>query len=285
MTFMGIDIGSSGCKSALFDHDGNMLCRIHRAYAPYRNGDNVELDTQEVLTSVYQVIREAAIQATEPVTALACSSIGEAFVPFDEFGKPCGNAVMGADRRGDEAFEMFLQRFGRDRLHQITGNPPGPGYALGTLFAMPDSYKNAQKLLTWSDTIAAELTGVMRFNRSLASRTMLYDRKQRHWAAEIPEAMEISQRYFAPLANAGEVAGTILPAKARELSLSENCQVIVGTHDQCAAAFGSGVLYQNTPMLGLGTYACMVTILPNENNSWVEKVNHEEYIIPDSGKR
>ncbi|MDD3154948.1 MAG: FGGY family carbohydrate kinase [Victivallaceae bacterium] len=282
MAFMGIDIGSSGCKSAVFDSAGKMLSHAYRSYEARRAGKSVELPSDTVFACVDQVISEAASASPEPVEALACSGIGEAFVPFDAQGSPCGNSIMGADRRGDEALTLFLDRFGRDRLRDITGNPPGPGYALGTLLTLPGDYRNARKMLPWSDAVAAKLSGVPRFNRALASRTMLYDRKQRRWSEEIPEAGELAARYFADFADAGEILGEILPAQASQLHLPKHCKIVCGTHDQCAAAFGSGVLNAHTPMLGLGTYACMVTLLPSgdDGNAWTKKINHEEYILP-----
>jgi xylulokinase len=63
-----------------------------------------------------------------------------------------------------------------------------------------------------------------------------------------------------PILPSGRALGAVLPKLADELGLGRDVIVVSGTHDQCAAALGSGARTPNTVMLGLGTFACAVLV-------------------------
>jgi len=60
MSYLGLDIGTSGCKAVIYEHDGTVLSSSFREYllkAPHPGWS--ELDSREVIDSCFQVIREA----------------------------------------------------------------------------------------------------------------------------------------------------------------------------------------------------------------------------------
>ena len=86
--YMGLDIGTSGCKAVIFGEDGKQLALAYREYniiSPQPG--RAELDPDEVTEKCFEVIAEAASQAKpQSIVGLGISSQGEAFTAVDKDG-------------------------------------------------------------------------------------------------------------------------------------------------------------------------------------------------------
>jgi xylulokinase len=93
MSYLGVDLGTTGCKAAAFDAAGAVLASSYREYPLLSPEDGrAELDSGRVIADCLNVIRAVAHQcAADPVRALAISSQGEAFTPVDRSGVPLCN--------------------------------------------------------------------------------------------------------------------------------------------------------------------------------------------------
>ena len=59
--YLGIDIGTSGCKAVIFDEDGHQQSLSYREYDIISKKPGwAELDTDEVIKKCFDVIRESA---------------------------------------------------------------------------------------------------------------------------------------------------------------------------------------------------------------------------------
>ncbi len=59
MNFMGIDIGTSGCKTAVFDENGQQLALVNKEYdVIFTDDGGVELDSDEVIEKCFESIRK-----------------------------------------------------------------------------------------------------------------------------------------------------------------------------------------------------------------------------------
>ena len=77
--YIGLDLGTSGVKSVLFDLQGNVLLRRYRSYSLVDIKDGLELNPEEVFRAVLEVLSGTAAGGYPiPVsdTHLACQSIG-----------------------------------------------------------------------------------------------------------------------------------------------------------------------------------------------------------------
>src|ERR1035437_3962133 len=128
MSFLGIDIGTSGCKAAVFDAEGRLLASAQREYSIHTTPDGgAELNSTEVLNRCLAVITEAAHHAGRGrVKAIGISSQGEAFTPVDRHGHPLARAMVSSDVRAAALARSWPQDFGEDRLYQITGHTAHP---------------------------------------------------------------------------------------------------------------------------------------------------------------
>ena len=59
--YLGIDIGTSGCKAVIFDENGRQQSLAYREYDIIsKNPGWAELDTDEVIGKCFEVIKEAS---------------------------------------------------------------------------------------------------------------------------------------------------------------------------------------------------------------------------------
>lgn len=181
MSFLGIDIGTSGCKSAVFSETGKLLSLAYEEYDYLHPQPGwAELDTHAVWAQVKHTIRKAvAGRGEDQVRGLCVSSMGEAVVPVTAQRKILGSSLLNFDLRGDEYLPGLGSRLSAERLYQINGNTLGSPYTLTKLIWLKqnqsDLYKRADAFLHWSAFASFMLGADLCVDYSLANRTLLFD--------------------------------------------------------------------------------------------------------------
>ena len=97
MAVMGLDIGSTGCKSIVFDESGKPLSFAYKEYVS--SGNVYEVYAEEVWNCVCEVLGKSA-QAIKSIKALSISSFGESVVPIDKDGRVLHQSFLYTDTRG-----------------------------------------------------------------------------------------------------------------------------------------------------------------------------------------
>lgn len=267
MSYLGIDIGTSGCKAVVFDAAGKPLGGAHRAYAVKTPRPGwAELDSQEVIEACCAVIAEAARTAgNNPVRAIGISSQGEAFTPVGNGGEYLANAMVSSDSRSFETIAPFVTQFGLDRLYRITGHTPSTLFSLFKLLWIkqhrPEIWEGNTRFLCFEDLLQFRLGIDPAMGWPLAGRTMLFDVKSHVWSPEILAALELDASQLArPLAS-GSVAGIIPSWLAAELGLQPGVKVVTGGHDQTIGALGAGVVDEGSAMYAAGSVECLCPVV------------------------
>jgi xylulokinase len=262
MAYMGIDIGTTGCKAAVFDVAGKLLSSSYREYPLIipRPGW-AELDSEKVISACFEVIREAASQTADSVRALAVSSQGEAFTPLAADGSFLCNAMVSSDARAAEIAESWSAEFGKEKLYHITGHTAHPMFTVFKLLWLRDNapqiWKETAKFLCFEDLLSYKLGAEAAMGWPLAGRTMLFDVVKKDWSDEILQAVGINREQLArPLAS-GSIAGVVSAGIAAELGLPENTKIVTGGHDQTIGALGAGVFREGCAMYATGTVECI----------------------------
>jgi len=262
MSLLGLDLGTSACKAAVFDEDGNLLAVASREYsADIPRPGWMEMDPNRMWSAAVDAVRQVAIESLDTVRALAVSSQGETFIPVDAFGNAVGPAIMNADNRATEQVRLFEELIGKDGIYRISGCVLHPMYALLKILWLkenrPDIYGSAAKFLSVGDYALARL-GVNTFtDYSLASRTMAFDVTRRDWSDHLLNIAGIEKDRFPNIKPAGTVAGKLSAAVAGEIGLQEGTIVAVGGHDQPCGALGAGVVESGDTADSAGTYECL----------------------------
>ena len=100
MYLLGIDVGTTSVKAAIFNEEGKKVSEASREYSLEMPGqDRVELNPQVYWLSCVLAVKEAAGRIKrEEITALSISSQGETLIVLDEEGNPLRKAIVWLDK-------------------------------------------------------------------------------------------------------------------------------------------------------------------------------------------
>ena len=260
MRFVGLDIGTTGCKAHVFDASGKWLGGASREYAvDIPHPDWAEQDAENVWKLAQETIREVneTVGADDVITAIGLSCQGEAVIPVDEGGNALRPAILGMDRRTDKQNAWLIDRFGAEYLFKHTGMPVHTINTLPKLLWIsqyePEIWKSAHRFLLYEDFLINKMTGMTVISQCLASRTQLYDLRAGRWSSEILEAIHLSEDRLAAVQPSGVVVGRMLPEIAGSLGLKDAPAIVTGGHDQACGALGVGLVQPGLAMVSTGT--------------------------------
>lgn len=292
---MGIDIGTTGCKSIIFSYDGRILSSAYGEYKLYHREPNwSELNPEEVWPIVVNTIKASIKRSRvnpKSIEAVGTSVLGEAFFPVDKDGAPLYWSMTTYDARAEEQTKWWEENFGSRRMYQITGQPLSKAIPIYTLQKIqwlrenkPEIYKKAFKFLCWEDYTNLKLCGNAVTDYSVATRTMIFDIRRRRWSSEILEVMDMSEDLLPEAVQSGEVVGEVDRKASDETGLAEGTLVVAGGHDQPCGSLGAGIVESGPAMDATGTVECIGLIqreLTLRDEMRVQGYAVHCYVVPD----
>ena len=258
MAVMGLDIGSTGCKSIVFDESGKPLSFAYKEYVS--SGNVYEVYAEEVWNCVCEVLGKSA-QGIKSIKALSISSFGESVVPIDKDGRVLHQSFLYTDTRGTEQCKKYIETCGEENIMRLSGIKPHPMYSLCKIGYIrehiPEVFKNTYKFLLFEDFIIFKLCGEFYTDYSLASRTMAFNVTEKHWEESLLNLAGIDGNKLAKPVPSGTISGRVLPNIAEDLGLSKDLLIVTGGHDQVCAATGAGIIRPGLAIDGTGTVECI----------------------------
>ena len=121
MNFLGIDIGTTSVKTAVFDELLNQKISLTADYTLDAHGDTVEFDGEKYWEIVKGEIEKLKKELS--IDALAVDTQCETLILTDELGTPVRPAIVWLDNRATEEAEIIAKHFGHKRVYEITGQP------------------------------------------------------------------------------------------------------------------------------------------------------------------
>jgi xylulokinase len=290
MGLLGIDVGTTGCKSAVFSDNGKILAL---AYEEYNHNSPktgwAELNSIEVLEKTKKTIAKVVREANpDSIEGISVASLGEAVVPVTKDRKVLGSSILNFDRRGEEYLKELEGSLPNEKLYSINGNTLGNNFTLSKLKWIkenqPELYQKADLFLPWTSFISFMLGAEPVVDYSLANRTLLFDIDQENWSEEIIRISDLDIEKLPAVKRAGTIIGAVSNQAAKEYGLKPDTPIVIGAHDQCANAVGCGVIEEGEAMLGMGTFTTATPVYKKrrDSNLMVPKgVNTENHAIPN----
>ena len=164
---LGIDLGTSGTKTVLFDQNGNGICSATEEYPMYtpQNGW-AEQDPNDWYNAAVATIRTVLSRSgvsKDDVAALGISGQMHGLVMLDEKNEVIRNSIIWCDQRTAKECEEITEKVGYDNLIRITANPALPGFTLSKLVWVrnhePENYAKCKHVLLPKDYVRFMLTG------------------------------------------------------------------------------------------------------------------------------
>lgn len=266
MGYIGLDIGTSGCKATVIDNRGNILAYRSAEYdLIFPRPGWVEINANIVWESVCSVLKDIKNECYCDIRALSIASFGEAAILLDKNDNVLDNSIFYSDIRGKDEIENILSLFNKNELQEITGMPLNSMYSIIKLLWIkrhkPNVYNKAKKIMLFGDYISHKLCGERKIDFSLASRTMGLDIHSKQWSDNIFKSLGIDKKKFSEPVPSGTIIGKIRKRIALKLNLPENMYIVAGGHDQACAALGAGILETGDAVDGIGTAECISLVI------------------------
>lgn len=248
---LGIDIGTSACKAALFTPEGACAAATETPYdiiRPKPGWTEQHPDTwwQAAAASVRQLLAESGIPASA-VAGVGVDGQSWAMVPVDAQGTVLTPSPIWTDSRAQAECAEMLHAAGEEALFACSGNPVMPGYTLPKVLWMkkhfPDAYRRTDKVLQSNGYIVYRLTGQMTQDLSQGYGWHCFHNARGTWDHALAGALGIRTDILPEICACTDVVGHVSRAAADETGLAEGTPVVAGGLDAACGTLGVGVIH------------------------------------------
>jgi len=246
---LGLDIGTSSVKGALFDATGTEISVALKEYDLEKSSAGiVELDPeiywQSVKSIIRRILKDTKIEPLQ-IASVGVTSQGETLICVDSDGRLLRKAIVWMDIRAKEEARVLSAFFGPKKLYEVTGQHEAiPGYTAVLIKWLsshePEIFKRTAKFLLVGDFIISRLTGQYVTDRALVPSTLLFNMRQSDWWDLMLDYLRISRKQLPKLLDSGTVVGKVTDS---ECGLSTETLVCSAPIDQVTGAIGSGNIH------------------------------------------
>ena len=256
--FLGVDLGTSGCRAIVVDAGGTEIARNsaplpppHRPVPGY-----AEQDPRVWWEGARTAVRGLPAPERAGVVAVAVDGTSGTVLLTDADGRPVGRALMYDDARAvaeaaglrgiapPEA-AVHAATSGLAKAHWLAARAPG----------------GARHLVHQADWILGRLCGRPGLGDEHNALKLGYDPEARQWPAWLARTA-LPPAWLPEVLPVGTPAGLLDPATALELGLAQTVLAVAGTTDSTAGAIAAGVDAAGDAVTTLGTTLVMKVLAP-----------------------
>src|SRR6266581_1724735 len=264
-TLLGIDLGTTGVKAALFAAENGVvltdafvdypLYHPHPGWAEQKPAEWWQATLSAIRTCLVQGATQGA-QASD-VRGVGLSGQMHGVVLLDAEHRVLRSCIIWADQRSDAQCRWMTERVGAARLIELVSNPALPGFsapkALWIRDNEPEIFAQAATIILPKDYIRYRLTGVLAMEISDAAGTCLLDVKHGTWSHEVLEAIGFEPALLPPVVASDAVCGTTTDEVASLTGLPAGTPVAGGGADNACGAVGNGIVRPGLALVSIGT--------------------------------
>ena len=234
--YLGIDIGTTSLKAAVFNRKGERLALRSLDYTTDTDPESgfIEFSPDAYVDMCRRVIDGLAAECGG-LDAISVDTQGETLILTDEAGNPLAPAVVWLDNRATEEAKQIEAHFGRERVFQHTGQPEiTAGWPASKLLwfreKRPQIWERARKIFMLEDWILYKLTGSFVTEPTIQSSTLYYDVVRGAWWGEMLDFLGITEKMLPTVVKTAQRIGEY-----------HGIPVVTGMLDQIAGTIGAGV--------------------------------------------
>lgn len=247
---LGIDIGTSACKVAVFDLDGHVIVQANKAYSVYYpEKDFVEQDAEEWWRAVCEATKECINCSNinpEQIAGIGIDGQSWAALPVDEEGKTLHNAIIWMDRRSTKQCREVIEEIGEEQIFDVSGNPFEATYTTPKILWLkenkPDIFNKTYKFLQSNSYIAFKLTGAMTQDLSQGYGLHCFNMETGQWNSELCKRLGIPAEKLPDIVACDKIVGTVTDDASKQTGLAAGTPVVAGGLDAACGALGAGVI-------------------------------------------
>ena len=257
---LGVDCGTSGTKTVLFDEKGSVIASASAEYPLYQpHNGYAEQDAADwknaMLETISAVVAKSGIDSAD-IAGIGLSGQMHGLVMLGADGNVLRKAIIWCDQRTGAQVDKMNELAGA-KIAEISANPALTGWTAAKILWVRDNepqvYEKCRHILLPKDYLRYVLTGELATEVSDASGMQLLDVKNRCWSGELCSLLGIDKGLLAQVYESCEVTGKVTRAVAEQTGLKEGTIVVGGAGDNAAAALGTGVCRQGRAFTTIGT--------------------------------
>lgn len=274
MAFIGIDLGTTNIKAALYDGKNLKQIKCLSGTVKYlRDGRKVEFDVGETADTVFWMLHELG-EYDFPVDQIILTGQAESLVLLGKDGSPLRKAISWMDERSAAECKELSQKFTSDAYYGVTGQkaiiPTWPATKILHLFrSEPELMAKTAVFIMLKDFIAYRLSGIFSAEKTIATFSSYFDIFRGCYWQEMLDLIKVTGSQLPPLVEPCTVLGPLKPG----LNLGKaykNTLVNTGMLDHFAGMIGNGVIKPGVISESTGTVMGLSAIaeMPlSQNNS------------------
>lgn len=287
---IGIDCGTSGTKTALFDELGTVIASHTIEYPMYqpKNGyaEQDPSDWADAMIGTIKAVMAKSGVCKDDVKGIGISGQMHGLVMLDKDGKVLRNSIIWCDQRTSAEVAQMNSILGEKKLIEITANPALTGWTAAKILWVrnnePDIYEKCRHILLPKDYLRFILTGEYATEVSDASGMQLLDVPHRCWSKEVCDALGIDMSMLGKVYESCQVTGQLTSSMAEALGLNKGTIVVGGAGDNAAAAVGTGVVEDGKAFTTIGTSGVVFAHTSNFSTDSKGRVHTCCAAVPDS---
>ena len=247
---LGIDVGTSACKVAVFTREGVVLAQAQREYPVYHPAPGqVEQDPNEWYAAVGEAIKECLARGKIDPKAIAGVGVdGQSWsaIPVDKKGHALARTPIWMDTRAADIARETLERVGFERIFSVSGNGFEPTYSTPKMLwfkaHQPEIYRQTHCFLQSNSWIVYRLTGVLSQDKSQGYGVHAFNMKTGEWDDALCDELGIERAHLPEISDCEQVVGSVSAQAASETGLAVGTPVVAGGLDAACGTLGAGVI-------------------------------------------
>jgi xylulokinase len=267
---VGIDIGTTGAKTALFDTAGNPVASGYREYTcSYPKANWVEQDPEQLVASALESAADAlAAAGIDPreICAISLSAQRSCTIFVDGDGTPVRPMISWQDARTTAELDDISSVLSPEEFYRLTGLPHGATWILSKILWLrknePDAWKRVRRIVQLHD-YALRALGADDYYEDVPDAVFFgfWDTDNLSWSERLLGAFDIDRSMLPIPKPSGTEVGSVSVEAAARTGFLEGTPICVGAGDQNSAVVGAGIVESGYLSVSMGTGGIAITYL------------------------
>jgi xylulokinase len=263
---VGIDLGTTSSKTAIFNCNGELATCVKRSYHTYYpKAGWAEQKESEVLDAVYgsckEAVEKSGINAKDIVSvSFSVNAGGSMFV--DENNRNIRDIIGWQDARAKECLASLIK--GMAPFYSITNLPVIPYIGVMGRYQwmhkyQPEIMKQAKMFCTYIDWLQVEFGAKDYYVDSPSACTQGHTNgTNRKYSPFLMKVAGVDEARLPKIVNEpGKIVGHVSESAALHSGLPVGCNICLGAHDMDCVCLGAGAVADGEPIMTVGTIGAL----------------------------
>jgi len=265
----GIDVGTTGAKTMIFDFAGKVLGSAYREYTcSYPKPNWVEQDVEQVLGKTFETCKESIQKAgimPEEIAAISLSTQRTTSIFLDEDEKVLKTISWQDNRTGKEVQEI-AKKMEPKEYYEKTGLPLNTTWIITKALWMqnnePKTWGKVKRVVQLQDYVLRHL-GADNYYVDYPDACLFgcFDNVRNEWSQELMDLCGLSKELLPIPTPCATHIGEISTQAERNTGFAKGTPICVGAGDQNSASIGAGIIEKGVVSVSLGTGGMAIACL------------------------